>query len=104
MPRCSRRLLVCLGALVGSAGGALGLPIVDLQPGAGGWQPIARGTIQVLRFRAPADTFVVLAVEQDHVDVEVTVVDPGGRRLPPVDSPIGEMGTERAVFVTAVAG
>ncbi len=141
MPRPSRRFLVCLGTLLGCAGGVVGLlrevpperpserntrpvaaplrapsssspssllaPIVlgiDLRSGTTKPQAIRGGTIHVLRFPATAGTFVVLEVEQIHIDVQVTVVDPAGRRSPPVDRPTGEVGTERVVFVAGTPG
>jgi CHAT domain-containing protein len=138
MPRPSRRLLVCLGALAGCAGGAVGLlreapperglrlsapplravppppatspprapaaRVFDLKPGTYGPQEIAGGTLHILRFTAPADTFVLLEIEQDRVDVWVSVVDPSGRRSPPVDKPTGETGTERVVFIASASG
>ncbi|HEV7519374.1 MAG TPA: hypothetical protein VGR07_24045, partial [Thermoanaerobaculia bacterium] len=110
MPRPLRRLLVCLGALTVCAEGAA-VPVREaaarsfaLRPGVNAWQEIAAGAVHVLRFPAPADTFVLLEVEQDHVDIAVTIVDPTGRRLPEVDSLTGEMGVERAAFLTRTAG
>jgi CHAT domain-containing protein len=77
---------------------------LDLQPGASKPEAIRGGTIHVLRFPATAGTSVVLEVEQIHIDVKVIVVDPAGRRSPPVDRPTGEVGTERVVFVAGASG
>jgi CHAT domain-containing protein/tetratricopeptide (TPR) repeat protein len=126
MPRPSRRLLACLGALAGCAGGAIGLfpdeptlpspraralartprsaRVFALRPGVGRRRAIAGGAVHVLRFRAAAGRFVALLVEQEGADVAVTIVEPSGHRLPPVDSPTGAAGTERVLFLARQAG
>ncbi|HTQ81468.1 MAG TPA: CHAT domain-containing tetratricopeptide repeat protein [Thermoanaerobaculia bacterium] len=109
----SRRFLVCglaLAEICGARVSASPEPspaptaVFELSPGLGDRREIAGGATHLLRFRAPAGSFVVVEVEQDRRDVELTVVEPSGRRQAPVDSPTGDTGFERAIFLARETG
>ncbi|MCB1055172.1 MAG: CHAT domain-containing protein [Acidobacteria bacterium] len=51
-----------------------------------------------------AEALLEVEVEQLGVDVELRVLDPGGRELATVDGPTGRRGVERAVLRTTSAG
>src|SRR5882724_1213920 len=111
MPRFSRRLLACLGALAGCAGGALGLQperpparVVDLQAGPGEERELAGGESHVYRFRLATGQFVRLTVDQRGIDVVVRLLDPGGREISTVDGAPGERGQEEAELVAEKPG
>src|SRR5262249_14086245 len=111
MPRCSRRLLVCLGAFLGSAGGALGLlpggppaRVFDLEGGPGQERELAGGEVHVYRFRLAARQFVRLTVDQRGIDVAVRLLDTAGREISTVDGAPGERGQEQLELVAETAG
>jgi len=43
-------------------------------------------------------------VEQRGIDILVRISDPSGRRIKEIDSPTGSVGTEKAIWITNIAG
>jgi CHAT domain-containing protein len=76
-----------------------------LEPGAGVEQQAAPGDVHAYDVAMDAGQYARIEVDQQGVDVVVTVTDPVGRPVDEVDTPGGSHGIEAVSFLTdAVAG
>ena len=100
----SWRRYVCAAILMLGATGARAQEAALLAPGATVVRELKGGESQTYRVSLAAGQFLRVMVEQQGIDVAVTVSGPDGRQILRADSPNGRSGAELVALVAEAAG
>ncbi len=77
---------------------------VRLEPGITVDRQLVGGEVHQFRLELPAEHYLHAVIDQQGIDVVVSIFDPAGGILTDIDSPNGKQGPEKLYLVTATAG